>query len=162
MAKTKTKAAAISAEMLRPYVQRAITDPAFRADMLAAAAAARGLYGHLAAKPGVRGKAKGVVSDEDFQAQLRDLVSELTVAGDRIKGKAPKKAKKSHKKRRILLLTGVALGALYNPWTGAQTRGWISSQVSGGSDDFEEIPDVAPIVEDVAATNGGPDAGDDA
>jgi hypothetical protein len=92
MAKTKT---AVSAEILRPYVQRALTDPDFREDMLAAVAAARGLYGQLATKPGVKGKAKGVVSDEDFQSQLRELVAELSVAGDRLKGKAPKKAKKS-------------------------------------------------------------------
>lgn len=160
MAKTKT---AVSADILRPYVQRALTDPDFRADMLAAVAAARGLYGQLATKPGVKGKAKGVVSDEDFQAQLRDLVSELSVAGDRLKGKAPKKAKKSHKKRnRILLLAGVVLGALYNPWTGQQTRDWISSQVAGdGEDEFEAIPDEAPIVESVATTNGGPDSAED-
>lgn len=157
MAKTKT---AVSAEILRPYVQRALTDPDFRADMLAAVAAARGLYGQIATKPGVKGKAKGV-SDQDFQAQLRELVSELSVAGDRIKGKAPKKAKSHKKRNRILLLAGMVLGLLYNPWTGQQTRDWISSQVAGGDDEFETIPDEAPIVESVATTNGGPDSAED-
>jgi hypothetical protein len=61
----------------------------------------------------------------------------------------------------MLLLTGVVIGTLYSPWTGQQTRGWISSQVTG-DDSFEDIPDEAPIVESVATTNGGPDAGDDA
>jgi hypothetical protein len=31
-----------------------------------------------------------------------------------------------------MLLTGVTLGVLYNPWTGQATRDWIMEQIAGG------------------------------
>jgi hypothetical protein len=41
-----------------------------------------------------------------------------------------------------MLLTGVTLGVLYNPWTGPATREWIMDQVSGGNGDgFKEFTD---------------------
>ena len=46
MAKTKEKPV-VAADMLRPYVQRAMTDPELREDLLAAFATARTLYGQL-------------------------------------------------------------------------------------------------------------------
>lgn len=127
MAKTKTPA--LSTDALKPYVQRAMTDPELREDLLAAFVAARGLYGQMAKSRGVKGKAEKV-SEKDFQKQLQFLVADLSEASDKLQGKAKKK---SHKARnRVILLTGVTLGVLYNPWTGEQTREWIMDRVAGG------------------------------
>ena len=135
MAKTKTPA--LSTDALKPYVQRAMTDPELREDLLAAFVAARGLYGQMAKGRGVKGKAEKV-SEKDFQKQLQSLVDDLSDATDKIQGKA---TKKSHKARnRVILLTGVTLGVLYNPWTGESTREWIMERVTGGDGDgFEEF-----------------------
>jgi hypothetical protein len=127
MAKTKTPA--LSTDALKPYVQRAMTDPELREDLLAAFVAARSLYGQMAKSRGVKGKAEKV-SEKDFQKQLQFLVSDLSEASDKLQGKAKSK---SHKARnRVILLTGVTLGVLYNPWTGEQTREWIMDRVAGG------------------------------
>ena len=127
MAKTKTPA--LSTDALKPYVQRAMTDPELREDLLAAFVAARSLYGQMAKSRGVKGKAEKV-SEKDFQKQLQFLVSDLSEASDKLQGKAKRK---SHKARnRVVLLTGVTLGVLYNPWTGEQTREWIMDRVAGG------------------------------
>jgi hypothetical protein len=131
MAKTKDRPA-LTTEALRPYVQRAMTDPELRDDLLAAFVAARGLYGQMAKGRGVKGKAEKV-SEKDFQKQLQGLVTELSGASERLKGKAKRK---SHKARnRVILLTGVTLGVLYNPWTGSSTREWIMDRVAGGNGD---------------------------
>lgn len=127
MAKTKTPA--LSTDALKPYVQRAMTDPELREDLLAAFVAARSLYGQMAKSRGVKGKAEKV-SEKDFQKQLQFLVADLSEASDKLQGKA---RRKSHKARnRVILLTGVTLGVLYNPWTGEQTREWIMDRVAGG------------------------------
>jgi hypothetical protein len=128
MAKTKTSPGR-STDALKPYVQRAMTDPELREDLLAAFVAARGIYGQMAKGRGLKGKAEKV-SEKDFQKQLQHLVEDLSEASDKLKGKAKKK---SHKARnRIILLTGVTLGVLYNPWTGQATRDWIMEQIAGG------------------------------
>ena len=126
MAKTKDKSQ-VAVDVLAPAVKRAIEDPELREDLLAAFVAARSLYGQLAKSSGVKGKA-GRVTDKDFQKHLQRLVDDLSDASDRIQGKA----KKSHKARnRIVLLTGVTLGVLYNPWTGEATREWIMKRIAG-------------------------------
>jgi hypothetical protein len=125
MAKTKDKSQ-LAIEMLAPYVKRAIEDPELREDILAAFVAARSLYGQLAKSSGVKAKA-GKVTEKDFQKHLQQLVDDLSDASDRVQGKA-----KSHKARnRVVLLTGVTLGVLYNPWTGEATREWIMSRIAG-------------------------------
>jgi hypothetical protein len=127
MAKTKTPA--LSTDALKPYVQRAMTDPELREDLLAAFVAARSLYGQMAKSRGVKGKA-GKVAEKDFQKQLQFLVTDLSEASDKLQGKAKKKGHKA--RNRVILLTGVTLGVLYNPWTGEQTREWIMDRVAGG------------------------------
>jgi hypothetical protein len=133
----KTKSPALSTDALKPYVQRAMTDPELREDLLAAFVAARSLYGQMAKSRGVKGKAEKV-SDKDFQKQLQLLVDDLSEATDKLQGKAKRK---SHKARnRVILLTGVTLGVLYNPWTGEQTREWIMDRIAGGDGaGFEEL-----------------------
>ena len=152
MGKKDTPTVAI--ETLKPYVKRAMEDPDLRDDLVAAFVTARSLYEQIGKKDGVKAKAKRA-TDKDFQEDLQDLVTELTAASDRIQGKS----KKSHKMRnRVVLLTGVTLGVLYNPWTGPATRDWIMDQVSGGNGDgFKEFTDA---VEADAAAMG--DAASDA
>jgi hypothetical protein len=126
----KKEGTGAAVDALRPYVKRAMDDPELRDDLLAAFVAARSLYGQLAKGDGVKGKAEKV-QDKRFQNELQDLVAELTDATDRLQGKG---AKKSHKTRnRVILLTGVTLGVLYNPWTGEATRDWIMERVAGGN-----------------------------
>ena len=149
----KTKAPALSTDALKPYVQRAMTDPELRDDLLAAFVAARSIYGQMAQGRGLKGKAEKV-SEKDFQKQLQGLVDDLSEASDKLKGA---KKKKGHKTRnRIMLLTGVTLGVLYNPWTGQATRDWIMEQVAGGDgaglEDFEA--ELAAEAEAEAAAGG--------
>ena len=80
--------------------------------------------------PGVKGKAEKV-SDKDFQKELQ----EPRRASSRTRRTAcrARRKSKSHKARnRVILLTGVTLGVLYNPWTGQATRDWIMERVAGG------------------------------
>ena len=131
MAKTKD-----TAEAVRPYVKRAMEDPELREDLMAAFAAARELYEKVSKGDGVKGKAQKI-SSKDFQKELQRLVSDISNASDRIKGE-----KKGHKARNVVLLTGVTIGVLYNPWTGQATRDWIMERVAGGNGDgFEEFGD---------------------
>ena len=130
-----------------------MTDPELREDLLAAFVAARSLYGQMAKSRGVKGKAEKV-SEKDFQKQLQFLVSDLSEASDKLQGKAKKK---SHKARnRVILLTGVTLGVLYNPWTGEQTREWIMDRVAGGDGaGLEELEAELEAQSDSAAGDNG-------
>jgi hypothetical protein len=131
MLKTKDRPAK-AAEALRPYVRRAIDDPELREDLVAAFAAARELYQQVSNRHGIKGKADKI-SDKEFQKDFQHLVADISDAADRVKSAG------EHKTRnRVLLLTGVTLGVLFNPWTGQQTREWIMSRVSG-SNGFEEF-----------------------
>jgi len=151
MAKTKDKST-VAVDALKPYVKRAMEDPELRDDLVAAFVAARSLYGQISKGEGVRGKAEKV-SDKDFQKQLQSLVSDVTEASDRLKGEKDK----SHKTRnRVIMLTGVTLGVLYNPWTGPATREWIMDRIAGGNGDgFEEFAEaISEETEEVAAMAG--------
>jgi hypothetical protein len=134
--KTKDRPAQ-AVDTLRPYVKRAMEDPELREDLLAAFVAARGLYGQLQNRSGVKGKADKI-SDKEFQKEFGRFVSDVSDAADRLKD-----AGSGHKKRnRVILLTGVTLGVLFNPWTGQQTRDWIMERMTGGDGNgFEEYPD---------------------
>jgi len=152
MTKTKDRPG-LNAETLRPYVQRAITDPDLRDDLLAAFVAARGLYGQMAKGHGVKGKAS-VVSEKDFQKQLQGLVSELTTATERLQASATRKGHKA--RNRVILLTGVTLGVLYNPWTGASTREWIMDRIAGGDGvGLEDLEAELEAAEDAANAGNG-------
>jgi hypothetical protein len=138
MGKSKDKPTA-TIETLRPYVKRAMEDPELRDDLVAAFITARSLYSQIGKREGVKAKAQRA-TDKDFQEDLQGLVAELTTATDRLQGKAPKKAHKA--RNRVMLLTGMTLGVLYNPWTGPATREWIMEQVAGGNGDgFKEFSD---------------------
>lgn len=156
MAKTKDKPTQ-AVETLRPYVKRAVEDPELREDLIAAFVTARGLYDQVAKGRGVKGKA-ATISDKDFQEQIQDLVAELSEAGGRLQGETSK----GHKTRnRVILLTGVTLGVLYNPWTGAQTREWIMERIAGGNGSgFEEFSEDLAAAESEGSAAAGESTGE--
>jgi hypothetical protein len=125
-------------ETIKPYLDRALTDPEFRDDLKDALEAARELYGPLTKGNGnVSHAAKTLANDKKAQKQVKRAVEDLQRAAATLKGKKEKK----HRARKMLLLAGIIVGALYNPWTGPQTREWLLDQIAG-SDDLEPLLDV--------------------
>ena len=148
MAKKQPAKMADTLEMLKPYLERALRDDEFRKDLKDALGAARELYGPLSRGNGVSGGAKVLATDKKAQEQLRRALDDLASAGSTLKGK--KARKKSHKGRNALLLAGVIAGALYNPWTGPQTREKLLDMIAG-QDDLQPLDTFETAATDVAA-----------
>ena len=129
MAKTKV---APTVEALKPYLDRALNDKEFRSDLKDALDAARKLYGPLVQDvkdDGALKSASRIATDAKVQENLRKALEDFGKAADSFKGK-----KKSHKARKAMLLAGLIAGALYNPWSGPQTRTWLMDKVAGDDD----------------------------
>jgi hypothetical protein len=130
MAKTREKVSD-AAGNVKPYVERAIQDEELRGNVKAAFQAARDVYDELIGNRGVTTIASRVATDKEIQERLRDAVDELREASERIQGK------KDHGGRNaLLLITGIALGIMFNPVTGPATRKWLSDLIFGGEEDF--------------------------
>jgi hypothetical protein len=126
MAKAKDRVADV-----KPYVQRAIQDEELRDNLRSAFATARDVYDELIGGRGVTGVASKVASDKDIQDQLRSAIEDLRSAADRIQGKD------EHTGRNVsLLLAGIALGILFNPLTGPETRRWLKDRIFGEDEEF--------------------------
>jgi hypothetical protein len=107
MAKTRDKVYD-TAENIKPYVERAMTDDKLRTDVMKAFQTAKELY-------------------DDIRDKVRDALEDLRSASDRLQGN------KSHSGRNTtILIAGLALGILYNPVTGRETRRFIKDMISGG------------------------------
>jgi hypothetical protein len=130
MAKTKDKVTD-AAGNVKPYVERALTDPELRENVRNAYQSARSIYEELLGNRGVAGIATRVATDKDIQDELRSAVSELRRAADRVQGREERPKGNSG-----LLLIGLLLAILFNPFTGPQTRKWLSEHLLGGGDDF--------------------------
>ena len=117
------------ADNMRPYVERAMSDENLRRDVLRAFAIARGLYGELARD---RDRpitiASRVATDDEIRDKLRDAIEDLRRASERLQGKK----ERSGIRGSTLLVTGIALGILFNPVTGPETRRFIKDMFSGG------------------------------
>jgi hypothetical protein len=129
MAKAKEKVWGAT-ENVRPYVERAVKDEELRKNVRDAFDAAREVYNDLLGGRGVVPLASRVATDEEIQENLKRAVDDLRKASSRIQGKADHGTRNA-----TLLLVGIALGILFNPVTGPQTRKWLSDRIFGSADD---------------------------
>jgi hypothetical protein len=116
----------------RPYVERMAQDEELHEHVKNAYGAARNIYEELLGNRGATGAARRMARDTDLQDELRKAVEELRKAGTRVQGKD------SHTGRNMtLLLAGIALGILFNPATGPETRRWLKDKILGPEQPFE-------------------------
>ncbi|MDX6505991.1 MAG: hypothetical protein QOG06_635 [Gaiellaceae bacterium] len=126
MAKAKDKL-----EDAKPYVKRALQDEELRDNLRSAYATARDVYDELIGNRSVAGVATRVASDKDIQDQLRSAIEDLRTAADRIQG-----SEKHTGRNSTMLLAGIALGILFNPMTGPETRRWLKDRIFGEDEEF--------------------------
>ena len=119
-------------ESARPYVERLASDEDLHDHVKSAYTSARRIYDELIGPSGATGMALRVARDKDLQDELRKVVEELRHAAARVQGK------ESHTARNLtLLLTGIALGILFNPVTGEESRRWVREKIFGPEQPFE-------------------------
>jgi hypothetical protein len=116
----------------RPYVERLAKDDELHEHVKRAYDSARKIYDEIVAPASATGMAMRVARDKDIQDELRKAVEELREASKRARGE------ESHAGRNTtLLLAGIALGVLFNPLTGPDTRKWLREKIFGPEEPFE-------------------------
>jgi hypothetical protein len=121
---------------VRPYVERALHDEELRQNVKDAYTSARALYEQLLARNNVSHVATKLVSDEDVQTELRNVVAQIRSAAGRVAAEQEKKKAERSARTSFLLVVGIAIGLLVNPVTGPSLRGWLKRKIFGGSDGF--------------------------
>lgn len=116
----------------RPYVDRIAHDEEFKEHVKNAFESGQRVWAEMFGDRTPTGKAMKFARDKDMQDELRHAVEELRKAGGRLQ------PQESHTTRNILLLlVGAIVGALFNPWTGPETRKWVKDKVAGPEEPFE-------------------------
>jgi gas vesicle protein len=126
-----------AATNVRPYVERALKDEELRDNVRHAFETAKDVYGELVSQGRVSKAATHVATDRDVQENLRKTVDELRNATARLQGHE----EEPHRSRNTtLLLTGIAIGILFNPKTGPQARAWLRETLMGSDEEIEYSP----------------------
>ena len=120
-----------AAENVKPYVERAMSDEKLRQDVLSAFSTAKELYNELIASRGAAAVATRVATDDEIRDKLKAAVEDLRSASNRLQGRREHSGRSAR-----LLIIGIAIGILFNPITGPDTRRWLKEAFSGGSDEF--------------------------
>lgn len=121
---------------VRPYVERALKDEEVRENVKDAFLAVKDVYNELLGGRGTTAVAIRAATDEDIRENLRRAVDDLRRAADRVQGRD-----ESHTFRNTtLLLLGLGLGLLFNPFTGSATREWLKEKVFGSEQTFSYEP----------------------
>ena len=132
--KEKMAFAALSA---KPLVEKALRDEELRENIRNAYASARAVYAELGSRRRVADAASQLANDKDVQDDLRKAVEELRNAANRVQRVKRQAAEPERAARNtLILLTGIALGILFNPITGPTARRALSRQLFGSGDGF--------------------------
>jgi hypothetical protein len=116
---------------VRPYVRRAVSDEEVRDNLKDAFYAARDIYDELFGGRSRIALAQRVATDGEIHDNLKKISEDLRRTVDRVQGHD------DHTGRNIfLLLTGVAIGVLFNPFSGPSTRKWLKDKVFGAEPEF--------------------------
>jgi gas vesicle protein len=124
-----------AADNVKPYVQRAMSDEKLRDDVMSAFSTAKELYNELIGGRSAVTLATRVATDDEVRDKLRDAVDDLRHAAERLQGKKARGGKATG-----LLVAGIALGILFNPVTGPETRKWLKDTLGGGDEFGGDYP----------------------
>jgi len=118
---------------VRPIVERALRDEELRHNVKEAYTSARALYDQLLTRNDFSHVATKLVTDEDIQAHLRNVVEQIRTASGRAQT-AQEEAQKAQRSARatLLLVAGIAIGLLVNPLTGPSLRRFVKRRLFGG------------------------------
>ena len=119
-----------------------MADEKLRDDVMRAFGSAREIYRDLMGEKSAVTLASRVATDDDIRDKLRDAIDDLRQASARLQGKKDRSGRNA-----TLLVAGIALGLLFNPITGPETRRFIKDMLGSGEEEKAGDPN---------STNGRP------